>query len=84
MGKIAVVLKLMPEDAETDLEDIKQGVKERIDVEEIREEEVAFGLKAVMVSTITTDEEGGTDYLENQLEDLEGVQSIEVEKFNKV
>lgn len=84
MGKIAVVLRIMPEDAETDLDEVEEGVRERIDVDEVERDEVAFGLQALMVSTMTTDEEGGTDYLENQLEDLEGVQSIEVEKFNKI
>ncbi len=84
MGKIAVVLRIMPEDAETDLDEIEEGVRDRIDVDEVQRDEVAFGLQALMVSTMTTDEEGGTDYLENQLEDLEGVQSIEVEKFNKI
>ncbi|MFB6213283.1 MAG: elongation factor 1-beta [Candidatus Nanohaloarchaea archaeon] len=84
MGKIAVVLRIMPENAETDLDDLEERVRDRIDVDEAQREEVAFGLQALMVSTQTTDEEGGTDYLENQLEDLEGVQSIEVEKFNKM
>lgn len=84
MGKISVVLKIMPEDAETDLEKIKEQVRDRIDVEDMGEEEVAFGLKAVKVSTITTDEEGGTDHVENQLEDIEDVQSIEIVHFDKL
>lgn len=84
MGKISCVYKVMPEDAETDLEQIKEDIKELIDVEDIGEEEVAFGLKAVKVSTITTDEEGGTDAVEEKLEDLTGVQSIELEHFDKL
>ncbi|MFB6147629.1 MAG: elongation factor 1-beta [Candidatus Nanohaloarchaea archaeon] len=84
MGNIAVVLRLMPEDADTDLEEVKEKVRDRIDVDEFGTEEVAFGLKALMVSTMTSDEEGGTDYLENQLEDIDEIQSVEVEKFNKV
>lgn len=84
MGKISCVYKVMPEDAETDLEQIKEDIKELIEVEDIGEEEVAFGLKAVKVSTITTDEEGGTDAVEEKLEDLTGVQSIELEHFDKL
>lgn len=84
MGKISCVYKIMPEDDETDLEEIKEQVKELIKVEDIGEENVAFGLKAVKVSTITTDEEGGTDAVEEKLEDLEGVQSIELEHFDKL
>lgn len=84
MGKISCVYKVMPEDAETDLEQIKEDIKELIEVEDIGEENVAFGLKAVKVSTITTDEEGGTDAVEEKLEDLTGVQSIELEHFDKL
>lgn len=84
MGKMAVVLKIMPEDAETDLDEIEEQVRERIKVDDVEREEVAFGLEALKVSTITTDEEGGTDHLENELDDMEQVQSIEVESFNKI
>ncbi|PSH00222.1 MAG: elongation factor 1-beta [Nanohaloarchaea archaeon SW_4_43_9] len=84
MGKISCVYKIMPEDDETDLEKIKDQLREELDVEDIGEEEVAFGLKAVKVSTITTDEEGGTDAVEEKLEDLEGIQSIELEHFDKL
>lgn len=82
--KMNVVFKVMPEDSETDLENIKDQVEERVDVNDIQEEDVAFGLKAVKASTMVTEEEGGTDYVENQLEDMEDVQSVEIETVNKV
>jgi translation elongation factor aEF-1 beta len=84
MGEISCVYKIMPEDAETNLESIKDQIREVLDIEDIGEEEVAFGLKAVKVSTITTDEEGGTDAVEEKLSDLENVQSIELEHFDKM
>ena len=84
MGKISCVYKVMPEDAETDLESLKQDIKSVIDVEDIGEENVAFGLKAIKVSTITTDEEGGTDAVEEKLEKVDNVQSIELEHFDKL
>ena len=84
MGKISCVYKIMPEDDETDLEDIKEQLEELLDVQDIGEEEVAFGLKAVKVSCITTDEEGGTDAVEEKLEQLENVQSYELEHFDKL
>ncbi len=74
----------MPEDAETDLEQIKSQLKDLLDVDDIGEENVAFGLKAVKVSCITTDEEGGTDAVEEKLEKLEDVQSYELEHFDKL
>lgn len=84
MGEISCVYKVMPADDETDLDEIKEQLREKIDVEDIGEEEVAFGLKAVKVSTITTDEEGGTDAVEEKLEELDNVQSIELEHFDKL
>lgn len=84
MGKIACVFKLMPEDAETDLEKIKEQVREKVEVDDIGEENVAFGLKAIKVSAITTDEKGGTDYVENQLEGIDNLQSIELVHFDKL
>ena len=84
MGQIACVFKLMPEDENTDLEQIKDQVREKVEVEDIGEEPVAFGLKAVKVSAITTDEKGGTDYVEEQLQEIDNVQSIELEHFDKL
>ena len=84
MVKISCVYKVMPEDAETDLEKIKDDIRGALDVEDIGEEEVAFGLRAVKVSCITTDEEGGTDAVEEKLSKLENVQSIELEHFDKL
>jgi len=84
MGEIACVYKVMPEDDETDLEDIKDQLRDLLDVNDIGEEDVAFGLKAVKVSCITTDEEGGTDAVEEKLEQLDNVQSFELEHFDKL
>ncbi len=84
MGKISCVYKISPEDADTDLEQIKEELREKLDVEDLGEEEVAFGLKAIKMSCITTDEEGGTDAVEEELEKLENVQSFELEHFDKL
>ena len=84
MGQIACVFKLMPEDENTDLEQIKEQVREKVEVEDIGEEDIAFGLKAVKVSAITTDEKGGTDHVEEQLQEVDNVQSIELEHFDKL
>jgi|APHM01.1.fsa_nt_gi translation elongation factor aEF-1 beta len=84
MGKISCVYKVSPEDAETDLEAIKDQIRDLLDVQDMGEEEVAFGLKAIKVSCITTDEEGGTDTVEEQLEKLDNIQSYELEHFDKL
>jgi translation elongation factor aEF-1 beta len=75
----------MPEDADTDLEALKNDIRDKVEnVQDIGEENVAFGLKAIKLSCITTDEQGGTDYVENQLEEVDNVQSVELEHFDKL
>lgn len=74
----------MPEGTDTDVDRIKETVEERVKVEDIRVEEVAFGLKAVKVLTLVDDEEGAADEVEDELSDIEGVRTVEVEEVNKL
>lgn len=77
--------KIMPESPETNLEDIKQQVKNRIVVyssdgamlHEIKEEPVAFGLISLIV-TIVWPEEKSPDLIEKSLSEIPHVNSIEV------
>ncbi|MDY6769269.1 MAG: elongation factor 1-beta [Candidatus Nanohaloarchaea archaeon] len=84
MGEVAVVLKVMPDGTDTDLDRIEGEVREALDVEDLQEEEVAFGLKALKVSTIVGDEEGGTDAVENAVSGIDGVRSVEVEDMQRL
>ncbi|MDY6770220.1 MAG: elongation factor 1-beta [Candidatus Nanohaloarchaea archaeon] len=84
MGEVAVVLKVMPEDTETDLDRLADGIRSEIDVEDLQHEEVAFGLTALQVSTIVDDDEGGTDAIESALRGLDGVRSVEVEDMQRL
>lgn len=84
MGDIGVLLKIMPESPETDLEGIKKEIESRIDVEDMNEEDLAFGLKAIKVLTLVDDGEGGTEEVEEKLKGLEGVKGIEVEDVTKI
>ncbi|MDY6789558.1 MAG: elongation factor 1-beta [Candidatus Nanohaloarchaea archaeon] len=84
MGEIGVVMKLMPDGPDTDIEAIKEEARKRIDVNDMDVEDVAFGLQAVMVSTVVEDQEGGTDEVEEQLGGIDGVQSVEVEDIQKL
>ncbi|MDY6774284.1 MAG: elongation factor 1-beta [Candidatus Nanohaloarchaea archaeon] len=84
MGEVAVVLKVMPEDTETDLEAVRDEIREKVDVQDLQEEEVAFGLRALKVSTVVDDSEGGTDEVEDALSGIGGVRSVEVEDLRKL
>jgi elongation factor 1-beta len=84
MAKVAVVLKVMPEEAETDLDNLEEEVRDTVDVDDLQTEDVAFGLKALKVSTVVDDEEMGMEGAKESLEEIEDVQSVEIQSFNKI
>jgi len=82
MGTVLVTLKIMPESLEADLEKIKQTSKEIIEKEqgkigEVKEEPVAFGLKAVIIA-FSLDESKELEPIENQIKSLENISSVQV------
>jgi translation elongation factor aEF-1 beta len=79
MGNVAVTLRIMPEEAATDLEGIKARVRKALGpaLRDLREQEVAFGLKAILAIAIVSDAAGGTDRLEQSLAAVPGVGSVE-------
>ncbi len=84
MGDVVVLFKVMPDDTETDLKVLKDDIEDAVDVDGMEEEEVAFGLKAVKVSTIIEDAEGGPDAVQDTLSGLAGVRSVEIEDMNRL
>lgn len=78
MGDVAVVLKVMPEDDEVDLEEIKKEINTRLDPSSIEEDPVAFGLVALKVLKVIPDDAGGTDEIEEKISEIENVKNVEV------
>jgi elongation factor 1-beta len=82
MGEVGIIYKIMPSDTDVDLNDLKTRitdcVKSPARVNQIDEKPIAFGLKALEVQILMDDKSGGSEELEQSLNDLEGVQSVEV------
>ena len=79
MGKVAVILKLMPESTETPMETLKEAVKAAVpSVDDIQEEPIGFGLVALKVVSVVPDKAGAPDEVEKALQNLEGVGSAEI------
>jgi len=74
----------MPEDTETDVETIKKTIEEKVKVEDIRVEEVAFGLKAVKALTLVEDKGNAAEEVQEKLSGIEGVRAVEIEEVNKL
>ena len=76
-----IKIKLMPSSPETNLEEIKEKTKKLIESKEgkgvkFEEEAIAFGLKAVIVFFLW-EEEKELEPLENSLEKIENVNSVQ-------
>ncbi len=81
----------MPTSPEVDLDAVEAEVKKLIyafaeeEVETKTEiEPVAFGLKAINLLFVSDEEKGTTEALEQQVTDLEGVNSVEVTDVRRV
>ena len=83
MAIVYITFKIMPDGVDTDLEALKEKISEMItgfggNVSVIKEEPVAFGLKALNIIFSADESKGGTDDLEEQITGTEGVQSVQV------
>ncbi len=87
MGTAAIKIKIMPVSPDTDLEAIKNSTKEKIEEQKgalnsCEEEPIAFGLKA-LITTFAWPEEKGTDLIENMIQEIKGVSSVEILDYRR-
>ena len=75
MGEVICVYKIMPDSPET-FGKVKEAL-EAMEPNRLEEEPIAFGLKAVIFTKIIPDGEGVLEELENKLNDIDGVGSVE-------
>ena len=79
MGDVACIIRVMPESPDIDLEALKAALKETVpEIHEIQEQPIAFGLKALMVVAVVSDQGGQTDQLETKLSSVPGVERAEI------
>ena len=81
MAVVIVTLKIMPEDPEVDLGEIRDQAEKIITSFEGRvtgtpeEEPVGFGLKAVILKFAVDESKGSPDPIAEKIEELQGVRS---------
>ena len=78
MGEVVAVIKVLPSDVE-----VFDAMKEKIlasfdNIKKNEVEPIAFGLKALNLTFVVGDGEGGTEPIENKLKEFSEVGEVEV------
>jgi elongation factor 1-beta len=88
MGKVAAVLKVMPQDPEVDLDALQERLEESLPegakINNVDRDNVAFGLIALLPTVVIPDDAGGTDAVEESFSGVEGVESVSVEEVGRI
>lgn len=88
MGDVAAQLKIMPESPDVDLDALQETLSgvlpEGASLRGTEQEEVAFGLVALLVTVVVPDEAGGTEAVEEAVADIDAVESVEVESVGRI
>lgn len=88
MGIAVLRIKVMPSSPDTDLEVLKEALQEKLkkagarSIEKIEEEDIAFGLKALIV-TIAWPEDKETDDAVDVAKKVENVSSVDVIDYRR-
>ncbi len=79
MGSVAVIARVMPDSPDVNLDELKKALKQKLPgIQEIREEPIGFGLKALKLVAIVNDAGGETDAIEKSLNEVTGVERAEI------
>ncbi len=79
MGDVAISIKIMPTSPEVDLEKVKNEISTIVKVQDSKIEPLAFGIKSLKILVVKPDTGGGTEELEEQIKQIEGVENVEAE-----
>jgi elongation factor 1-beta len=82
MGQVAVLFRLMPTGVETDLKQVAEGVRTAVPsgvtIRGMQVKDIAYGLKALLVSAVMPDTGGVLESTEQALAKVPHVESVEV------
>lgn len=88
MAKVAVLIRVLPAEAEVDLEELKREIEgalpDRVVLQGTDVEEVAFGIKALKLLVLMPEEEGVMFEVEEAISRVPGVSQVDVEFVTRV
>lgn len=86
-SRLVARIRILPAEAESDLEYVILNLRARIskdmEFKNYVKEPIAFGLEAIIGDFLINDEEGQMDKLEESIKEIEGVGEIEVINISK-
>lgn len=80
---VVAELKIYVEDPSA-MDSVKAEVEKLVKVDNFREEEVGFGIKALRATVFMNDAEGGMDKLEEDIKNIPNVSQMEVLDISRV
>jgi elongation factor 1-beta len=87
MARLVARIRILPAEAESDLENVAESIKESVpqgmEMKSCSTEPIAFGLKAIIGDFLLDDAEGQMDMLEQSIKSVEGVGEIEVTNISR-
>lgn len=87
MTRLVVRIRILPAEAESNLETVIQSIKASIpqgmEMKGHAMEPIAFGLNAIVGDFLLDDAEGQMDKLEDSIKNIEGVGEIEVMNISR-
>jgi elongation factor 1-beta len=82
MGEVAAQIKIMPNSPDIDLKDLSTRIQSQVAqygrIHSCEVQPIAFGLKALLITVIIEDKEGGTEAVEASLSVINEVESVQV------
>lgn len=89
MGNVAVKIKIMPKSIDTNLDLLKEKIIEKVSNKasiygNIEQQPIAFGLKALILTVLVDDCEGGVEFIEKEIMDIEDAESIQILELGRI
>ncbi|MBN3037194.1 MAG: elongation factor 1-beta [Candidatus Diapherotrites archaeon] len=78
MGRVVAVMKILPKEIEA-FDAMKEKVLSQIQTTKVEEVPIAFGLKSLNITVVVSDDEGGTEKIEETIRTIPEVGDLSIE-----
>lgn len=83
MSKVMVTLRVMPASADADITTLLEKIKEKVKIDRVEKEPIAFGLTALKLTTLVEEKSGAIEELENAIKSVEGVGQVDILEISR-